>query len=155
MLIDSLFFLLCIHKTAAKVTVKSRNRQDCKHTYSVTVDEQYDLLTPFNATHATKAPEMGESAIIFTDSQHCPDCPKLEDGKTYLIAGLYSKASDGSVTWIVDGSAKKSSLVSVWGDKYRKVGDWVQRANTDLGGRKSRVCEMDSGLVSAEQWHST
>ena len=141
------------YKTAAKVTVKSYDPQDCKHAYSVTVDEQYDLLTPFNTTHATKAPEMGESAIIFTDGEHCPDCPKLEDGKTYLIAGLYSKASDGTATWIVDGSAKKSSLVSEWEGKYRKVGDWVQRANADLSGRQSRVCEMDSALVSAEQWH--
>ena len=98
---------------------------------------------------------MGESAIIFTDGQHCPDCPKLEVGTSYLIAGLYSKASDGTVTWIVDGSAKKSSLVSGWVNKYRKVGEWVQSANAALSGRKSRVCEMDSGLVSAEQWHST
>lgn len=142
---------------AAKVTVTSRSTPNCKYTYTLQVNEQFDLLTPYNQSHATKAPSMGDSIQIVTGPSHesCTECPKLVEGKTYLIAGSYSKAADGSVSWMLDGS-NDNSLVSAWSSKYsRKLAGWITTTSADYNKRANFVkeCEMDSHLVSTEQWN--
>ena len=135
------------------MTVKSYATQNCKHAYTLEVEDQFDLLTPYNQTHATKAPAMGESLEILTGPESCTQCPKLEVGKTYLIAGSYSKAADGSVSWMLD-SSNDQSLVSEWSNKYtRKLNGWIESTNAHFSVRSSFVqqCEKNS-LISSEQW---
>jgi len=145
---------------AAKVTVKSYAVQGCHHAYNVEVEQQYDLQTPFNATHSTKAPSMGDSAVILTSPSHCRDsgeCPKLELSKTYLISGPYSRAADGSVQWKL-GDIKAKALVSEWVSRYdrKSPASFVSGGNAERASNRAdflkEKCEMDAQLVSAEQW---
>lgn len=133
--------------------VESNSTQDCKNAYTVTVEEQYDVETPFNSTHSTRAPSIGDRMTIYTSPQNCPACPKLEDKKTYLIAGSYSRADDGSIVWTLDGTNDKA-LLSEWTSKYsRKLAGWIETTNS----RRQlflQQCESDSKLVSPDQWRS-
>ena len=139
---------------AARVTVKSYEEQGCHHAYTVEVKSQFDLQTPFNSSHSIRAPSMGESAVILTSPAHCTECPNLEANATYLIAGAYSKAADGSVQWKLEGVDDKS-LVSDWVSKYdRKIDQFVSAGNSE---RKRdmkflKECEGNNELVSEDQW---
>ena len=150
-----LFFFFFTHShTAAQVTVKSYEVQGCHHAYTVEVKNQYELRTPFNSTHSTKAPSMGDSAVILTRPSHCTQCPKLEVSKTYLISGPYSRAADGSIQWKL-GDSKPKALVSEWVPKYdNKLASFVSGGNRDRENNSKffQQCETDSLLVSAEQW---
>ena len=148
------FHSLSLTHAAARVTVKSYKAQDCQHAYTVEVKDQFDLQTPYNSSHSTKAPAMGDSAIILTSPSHCTKCPKLEVSKTYLIAGSYSRAADGSVQWKLDGIDDKA-LVSEWISKYdRKLGNFISGGNSNRkdGSKFSQECEKNSQMVSAGQW---
>lgn len=136
--------------------MKSSNPQivDCKHAYSVEVLEQYGLETPFNTTHSTKAPAMGDTALILTNPEHCDECPKLVEGETYLIGGSYRKGSDGSVTWLLEETGDQA-LVSNWVTRYgRKINGWISSSNADRrrAALFSQMCEKDGHLVASEQW---
>ena len=127
--------LIHIH-AAARVTVKSYKKQGCNHTYqyNVEVKSQLDIETPFNSSHSTKAPSMGESAVIVVSPSRCPNCPKMDVGITYLIAGAYSKAADGRVQWKLEGVGDKS-LISEWITRYdRKIDQFVSGGNSDRRG---------------------
>ena len=141
--------------TAARVTVKSQGVQGCRHAYTVEVKEQYGLKTPFNGTHLTEAPSMGDSAVILTTPSHCTQpCPKLEVSKTYLISGPYSRAPDGSIQWEL-GDSKPKALMSEWIGKYdTKIDSFISGGNNARGNSPNsfKRCEMDAKLVSAEQW---
>ena len=140
--------------TAARVTVKSREEQGCRHAYTVEVKDQYNLKTPFDRTHSTKAPSMGDSAVILGGPSHCDSCPKLEVSKTYLISGPYSRAPDGSVQWEL-GDSKSKALVSEWKAKYdTRIDSFItdgNEAREDDPNSFTR-CELDATLVSTEQW---
>ena len=139
---------------AAQVTVTSNKQQGCHHAYIVEVNRQFNLQTPFNSSHSTKAPSMGESAVILTSPAHCTKCPNLEANTTYLIAGAYSREADGSVQWKLEGVDDKS-LVSDWVSKYdRKIDQFVSDGNSE---RKSEMkflkeCERNNEYVLADQW---
>ena len=101
---------------------------------------------------------MGDSAVILTSPSHCVKCPKLEVSKTYFISGPYSRAPDGSVQWRL-GDSKSTALKAEWVSKYdRKAASFVSSGNTErqLPTKVSEFlehkCEMDTQLVSAEQW---
>ena len=141
--------------TAARVTIKSREVRDCHYAYTVEVKNQYDLRSTFNSTHSTKAPSMGDSAMILTSHRsNCTQCPELKVSMTYLISGPYSRAADGSVQWRL-GDSKDKALASEWESKYdRKLTTFLDNGNRE---RKSKLrfkqeCENDAQLVSAEQW---
>ena len=94
---------------------------------------------------------MGDGITIFTNPQHCSACPTLDVGKTYLIAGSYRKADDGSIIWSLDGTQRKS-LVSEWEERYStNLAQWIDASNSQ---RESflQQCETNSELVSADQW---
>ena len=140
--------------TAARVTVKAHEPQDCHHAYTVEVKDQFDILTPYNSTHSTKAPSMGDSVVFYSSPQHCPECPKLEVNGEYLIAGSYRKEEDGSVTWRLNATNDKS-LVSLWVSKYdRKLSNWINSSNMErhMNSLFQQNCENNRQLVSAEQW---
>ena len=119
--------------TAARVTVVSSSDEDCNHEYAVIVKEQFDLKTPYNATHATSAPALAidEQITVIGNPSYCYKCPVLTVGKEYIIAGSYSRSEDGTVMWHLEGHRNKA-LASVWVDKYdRKMSKWVQVGNNN------------------------
>ena len=94
---------------------------------------------------------MGECITIFTNPQHCSECPIVDVGKTYLIAGSYSRADDGGIIWSLEGT-QHGSLVSEWEERYStNLTNWIDTTNSR---RESflQQCENDSELVCADQW---
>ena len=97
---------------------------------------------------------MGESAVILGSPPNCTECPHLKESKTYLIAGAYSKAADGSVQWKLEEVDDKS-LVSDWVAKYdRKIDQFVSAGNSE---RKRdmkflKECEGNNESMWADQW---
>ena len=122
---------------AAKVLVISKleNGRNCKHAYSVEVQEQFNLLSHDpNTNQLVEAPPLQNNSIIHTSPSNCEECPLFTIGSTYLIAGQYRTTKNGTTTeWELPNS-KAQSLASKWdgeaGDKYsEKLQEWIDSAN--------------------------
>ncbi len=100
----------------------------------MTIKQQLDVKTPYNATHATTAPALSEDQqiTVIANPSHCEEkCPALTVGQEYVIAGSYSRDQDGEVTWHLEGHDNKA-LASGWVAKYAKrMSKWINDANND------------------------
>ena len=131
--------------TAAHISVVSSSEEECHRVYTVSINEQFPLKTPYNTTYATAAPSLSKNQqiTVIANPSHCEECPGLTVNQEYIIAGSYSRGEDGEVTWHLVGHNNRA-LASNWVSKYdRRMSKWVQDANSDRQNKLSclKQCE--------------
>ena len=115
---------------------------DCKHTYSVTVLEQFDVQTPYNSTHVSLAPPLAVNGniMVVANPSSCDECPSLMTSNEYIIAGSYEQTSEG-VTWQLGDKA----LAGLWEGKYdKRMKKWVENGNQDRIANSNCLQECDN-----------
>ena len=108
----------------------------------MTVLEQFDVQTPYNSTHTSRAPllAVNKNVTVVVNPSRCDACSdSLKVGNDYIIAGSYEESSDG-VTWELG----EKSLISPWVAKYdKRMAKWVESGNQDRISKSNCLQQCD------------